>query len=358
MEIKEMNSEQVEARLAEIRSLIDTEDADIEALTSEVDALIDRRDSIKKSAAEKRALLDKVANSDIKPITEIKEGETKIMNAELRNNIYDALAETIKGKATPEQRALLTTDASGVVAVNEIIDEYVWTDWDKSSILSRIRKVYIQGNYKVGYEASATGAVLHPEGSEEAPAEETLTIAYIDFVAQYFKKWITVSDRVMALKGQAFLDYLYDEFGHQLAKALEDAVVAELESSSLTAKVTNPLDSTATVAGLAAISDEATNPVIITNKTIWANIMKARTTAGAKIEDPFEGLEVLFNRTATGLIVVDLDGVVANFPEGESFKYIVDETSLAENDLVKIVGKILVAVHLVRPHGAALVKAA
>lgn len=357
MEIKEMNSEQVEARLAEIRSLIDAEDADIEALTSEVDALIERRDSIKKSAAEKRALLDKVANSDIKPIAEIEERETKTMNAELRNNIYDALAETIKGKATPEQRALLTTDAEGTVAVSEIVGEYVWTDWDKSSILSRIRKVYIPGDYKVAYESSATGAVKHTEGAA-APAEETLVLGTVDFVAQYFKKWIKVSDRVMALKGQAFLNYLYDEFGHQLAKALEDAVVAEIEASALTVKVTNALDSTAAIAGLAAVSDEAANPVIITNKTIWKNIKNERTTAGAKIDDPFEGLEVLFNRTATGLIVVDLDGVVANFPEGESFKFITDETSLAEQDLVKVVGKILGDVHLVRPNGAALVKAA
>lgn len=355
MEINEMTMEQVESRLAEIRSLIDNAE-NVAELNAEVDALIERRESLKAQAAEKRALLEKVATTNVEPIAKIEERTE--MNEEIRSKVYDALAESIKGRATPEQRALLTTDASGVVALSEIVDEYIWTDWDKSPILSRLRKVNIAGNYKVGYEASATGAVLHAEGSANAPAEETLVLNYIDFVAQYYKKWITVSDRVMALKGRVFLDYLYDEFGHQLAKALEDATVAEIEASTLTADVTNPLDSTATVAGLAAISDEATNPVIITNKTIWAAIRNERTTAGSRIEDPFEGLEVLFNRTATGLIVVDLDGVVANFPEGEEFKFIVDETSLAEKDMIKIVGKILAAIHLVRPNGAALVKAA
>jgi len=354
MEIKDMTMEQVESRMAEIKEQIDNAE-NVAKLNAEVDALIERRESLKAQAAEKRALLEKVATTNVEPIAKIEERTE--MNEEIRNKVYDALAESIKGRATPEQRALLTTDASGVVALSEIVDDYIWTDWDKSPILSRLRKVNIAGNYKVGYEASATGAVKHTEGAA-APTEETLVLNYIDFVAQYFKKWITVSDRVMALKGRVFLDYLYDEFGHQLAKALEDATVAEIEASTLTAQVTNPLDSTATVAGLAAISDEATNPVIITNKTIWAAIRNERTTAGSRIEDPFEGLEVLFNRTATGLIVVDLDGVVANFPEGEEFKFIVDETSLAEKDMIKIVGKILAAIHLVRPHGAALVKAA
>ena len=92
------------------------------------------------------------------------------------------------------------------------------------------------------------------------------------------------------------------------------------------------------------------------SKATYVAIKSIRTTAGYRIEDPFEGLEVLFNNNATGVLVGDLDGVVANFPEGMDFKYIVDDRSLAEQDLIKIVGKILVAIHLVRPNGFALVK--
>jgi hypothetical protein len=109
------------------------------------------------------------------------------------------------------------------------------------------------------------------------------------------------------------------------------------------------------MAGFAALSDEAENPVVIVSKSTYAAIKNERTTGGEKIEDPFDGMEVLFNNSVTGMLVGDLDGVVANFPEGEDFKFIVDETSLAERDLVKIVGKILVSIHLVRPNGFAVV---
>lgn len=359
MEIKEMRHADIEERLSAIQTELADENADVEALSAEVDALQERDNALKAEAKEKRSAMEKVAKMNAEVIEE-KEQEKEINMETRKAELMDALAEYIKGTATPEQRALLTTNATGgTVKVSDIVDDYIWTDWEKSSILSRIRKVYVKGNYSVGYEASATGATKHVEGNDATlPTEEVLTLNYINFIAQYYKKWITVSDSVLALKGEAFMRYLMDEFGHQLAMALENAVVAEITASSLTAAVTNPIDNTAAMAGFAALSDEATNPVVILSKTNYAAIMNERTTAGSKIDDPFNGMEVLFNSTVTGMLVGDLDGVVANFPEGEDFKFIIDDKSLAEKDMVKIVGKILADIHLVRPHGFAKVTAA
>ena len=356
MDFKTMETAALEERRAAIITEMETEGADLDALKDEARAILEEIENRRAEAKEKAEIREKVANGAGEVIKTFDEEKNTMTVEERKTEMIDALAEYIKGRATAEQRALLlTTDATGgTVKVSNIVDDFVWTDWDKSQILSRIRKVYVQGNYSVGYEASATGAVKHTEGGN-APTEETLTLAYINFVAQYYKKWIRVSDRVLALKGKAFLDYLFDEFGHQLAVALENAVVAEIEASSLSAKVTNPIDNTAAMAGFAALSDEAANPVVIISKTNYAAIMNARATTGAKIEDPFNGFEVLFNNTVTGMLVGDLDGVIANFPEGEDFKFIVDETSLAEQDLVKIVGKILCDIHLVRPNGFAVV---
>lgn len=357
-EVKDMSIEQLEERKAAIAVEIELDGADLDALENEIrsiNAELERR----KAAEEKRAeIRSAVAAGKGTVIEKVKEEVKTMDNEQRKTEMIDALAEYIKGRATAEQRAMLlsTNVNNGVVKVSDIVDDFIWTDWDNSPILSRIRKVYVQGNYSVGYEASATGAVKHTEGAA-APTEETLTLAYIQFVAQYYKKWIRVSDTVLALKGRAFMDYLMDEFGHQLAIALENAVVAEIAASTLSAKVTNGIDNTAVMAGFARLSDEATNPVVIISKATYAAIMNERATTGAKIEDPFNGFEVLFNNTVTGLLVGDLDGVVANFPEGEDFKFIVDDTSLAEQDLVKIVGKILADIHLVRPNGFAVVTA-
>lgn len=358
MEIKEMSITELMERRQAIATEIDAPEADLDALEAEARSINAEIEARQAEAAKKAEIRDQIAKGAIGTIKE-EHKEDVSMNEEKRSEMFDALAEYIKGNATPEQRALLTTGVTGgVVKVSNIVDDFIWTDWDKSPILSRIRKVYVKGNYSVGYEASATGAAKHTEGDLENPAEETLTLAYINFVEQYFKKWITVSDSVLALKGEAFMRYLLDEFGHQLAIALENAVVAEIEASTLTAAVTNPLDNTAAMAGFAALSDEAVNPVVIISKANYAAIMNERATTGAKIEDPFNGMEVLFNRNVTGMLVGDLDGVVANFPDGEDFKFVIDDKSMAEHDMVKIVGKVLADIHLVRPHGFAKVTAA
>jgi HK97 family phage major capsid protein len=357
MDIKAMTAEELIERRAAIANEVDAPEADLNALEEEVRAINAELEERKAAEAQKEEVRKAVADGAGEVMKKFNNEERKMDKKEERAQLMDALAEYIKGTATEEQRALLTTGVSGgTVKVSNIVDDFIWTDWDKSPILSRIRKVYVKGNYSVGYEASATGAVKHEEG-KNAPAEETLTLKYIEFIAEYFKKWIRVSDTVLALKGEAFMRYLMDEFGHQLAIALENEVVREIEASELSAKVTNPIDNTAAMAGFAALSDEATDPVVIISKTNYAAIMNARATTGAKIEDPFNGFEVLYNNTVAGMLVGDLDGVVANFPEGEDFKFIIDDKSFAEQDLVKIVGKILVAIHLVRPNGFAVVTA-
>ena len=359
MDFTKMTIDELEARKTAIAAEVDNEGADLNALEEEVRGINAEMESRKAAEAKKTEIRSAVASGAGTVIKKFEEEKKEVNIEERKAEMMDALADYIKGTATAEQRALLTTGASGgTVKVSNIVDDFIWTDWDKSPILSRIRKVYVRGNYSVGYEASATGAVKHTEGDMENPAEEVLTLGYINFVEQYYKKWITVSDTVLALKGEAFMRYLLDEFGHQLAIALENAIVAEIASSTISAKVTNAIDNTAAMAGFAALSDEATNPVVIVSKATYANIMNARATTGAKIEDPFNGMEVLFNRNVTGMLVGDLDGVVANFPEGEDFKFVIDDKSLAEHDMVKIVGKILGDIHLVRPNGFAVVTAA
>lgn len=360
MEIKEMQMSDIEQRSAEIEELLKSEDADIDSLTKEVEEMEARKAQILAEVEQrKQEMADALKNA--KEVEEIPQERTNKMDIkEFRNSpeYIDAFAEYIKGNDKEMRTLLLSENVEGTVAIPSIVEDRIWTDWDKSPILSRVRKVFVKGNYRVGYEASATGAVIHTEGAN-APQDETLTLAYIDFVAKYVKKWIKVSDTVLALRGEAFLNYLYDEFGHQIALAIENAIVAELIASSLTAKVTNALDSTAVMAAFARLSDEATNPVAIMSKARYAAILNERTTAGAKIDDPFNGMEVLFNNTLTnGILVVDLDGVVANFPEGLDFKFIFDDKSLAEADLIKIVGKVMMDAHLVRPNGAAYVTAA
>lgn len=366
MNIETMDFEQVEQRSAELEARLSEDNADFEAIESEIKALEERKAVLNKEVEERKAMVQEVLNSGETIETFEKEEVRKKMELrDLKNTpaYIDAFAEYLKGNKK-EMRGLLTENGiadseDGLVnsvAVPTIVEDRIWTDWANKPILSRIRKVFVKGNYKVGYEVSATGAVIHHEG-DGAPSEEELNLAYINFVSEYLKKWIRVSDTVLALRGEAFLNYLYDEFSHQIALAIENYIVAEITASTLTPKV-NVLqyDADTVLKGLAVLSDEAQNPVAIMSKATYAIIKGERTTAGARVDDPFNGLEILFNNSVTGVLVGDLDGVVANFPDGMDFKFIFDDKTLATEDLIRIVGKVLFSAHLVRPNGFAQVK--
>lgn len=359
MEIKEMQMEDIEKRSLEIEEELKKEDADIDSLTKEVEELENRKAEILTEVEARKKEMEEALKSS-KEVEVIETEERKnTMDKEFRNSkeYIDAFAEYIKGDDR-EMRALLTTHVDGDVKVPIYVADRIRTDWENLPILSRVRKVNIKGDYTVQYEADATGAVKHTEGDEQNPAEEVLSLGSVRFINEYYKKWIKVSDTVLALRGEAFLDYLLSEFEHQLGLALENAIVAEIAASPLAAQVTNPIDNTAVMAAFAQLSDEAANPVVIISKANYAAIMNARATTGAKIEDPFNGMEVLFNNTVSGLMVGDLDGVEVNFPDGYDFKYIIDDKTYAEHDLVKIVGKVMAAMHLVQPKGFAVVTAA
>lgn len=296
---------------------------------------------------------------------------------ELRNSAeyIDAYAEYIKSGDASECRTILSENVTGgTIAVPEMVSDIVKTAWDKEGIMSLVKKTYIAGNLKVGFERSATGAVIHEEGTN-APSEETLTLGIVNLVPASIKKWIRVSDEAVDLRGAAFLEYIYNELAYQIAKKAADVLVADIVAGTSTgsatavpvAEVTESTIALGTVANaIAALSDEATNPVVIMNKATYA-AFKAVQYAANFAADPFEGLPVLFNNSLstfaaattgdTYAIVGDLgQGAQANFPNGEEIKFVFDDKSEAEADLVKIVGREYVALGVVGPKSFCKIK--
>ena len=371
MEVNEMTIDQVETRMAEIEVELKADDADLEALNTEADALINRKSELIAQAAEKRALLDKVATMNKQPVAAKPVEEKKSMtNAEVRasKEYIDAYVNYIKKDDDRECRALLTEIVSGQVPVPTYVEDRVRTAWQKNGLMNLVRKTYVKGILKVAFEKSATGAVIHTEGST-APSEETLTLGVVTLTPASIKKWITISDEVMDLKGEAFLDYIYDEITYQIVKKAQTELIAKV--TALTASATASAPAVGVTAGspsvgivaecLGKLSDEAANPVIVMNKASWSAFKAAQYAANYAI-DPFEGLPVHFDNsmpaytsstatTVTWMIVGDFgQGAQANFPNGAEVTLKFDDTSLAESDLVKIVGREYVGLGIVADH--------
>ena len=76
MEIKDMTMNDVNARMSEVKELLNTEGADVEALSAEVDELITRKQQIETEATAKRELREKVAGA-VLPVIEKTEEKKK-----------------------------------------------------------------------------------------------------------------------------------------------------------------------------------------------------------------------------------------------------------------------------------------
>lgn len=365
MNFKEMTCEQLEERRKAIREEMMAEDADLEALDEEVRGIVEELEARKAEAAKKAEIRAKIADGAGKVIETGKPEERKIPTMEeIRNSkaYIDAYAEYIKNEDDTECRALLSENATtGTIPVPEFVYDIVKTAWDREGITRRVRKSYIQGNLKVGFEISGSDATVHTEGSGEV-AEETLVLGTVTMIPKSIKKWISISDEAMDLRGEAFLRYIYDELTYKIAKKAADELIAKIEACGTVSTTTCPgvpkiVSTTVSVSLVASamsqLSDEAANPIVMMNKATWAKFKAAQYAGGFNV-DPFEGLEVEFNNTIksfdvattgqTWLIVGDLDqGALMNFPNGEDINFKFDDISLATSDLVKVIGRMFVA---------------
>lgn len=371
-EIMALDMDSVEARMAEIGQIIETadDDTDLEALSAELDMIKARKEAI---VEERKAEVQAVLAGEGEEVKEITIKEERTMDLkEIRSSesYIDAYAEYLKSNDDKECRSLLTVNASGVVPVPTLVEDIVRTAWEREGIMSRVKKTYMKGNLQVGFEISADGAVIHTEGAA-APSEEKLVLGIVSLIPASIKKWITISDEALDLKGEAFLRYIYDELTYQIAKKAADTLIEKIVACgtvstntpatnvAVAAISTNTISLGLVAQAIAELSDEAANPVIIMNKATWASF-KAVQANGNYGYDPFEGLDVVFNNSLpafsaattgeTFAIVGDLAvGAQANFPAGDEITIKFDDLSLAEADLVKIVGREYVGMGVVAP---------
>ena len=367
---------EIEQRAKEITAALEAPEADLNALEEEARGIAEEMTAINMQLDELKAEAEKA--EEIRNAVANGAGETKekmeertMTELEIRNSpeYIEAYANYIKTGKDEEVRSLLTTNATaatGYVPVPTLVDDIVRHAWENENILSRIRKTNFVGNVKVAFELSADGAYLHAEGST-APTEESLTLGIVELKPVNIKKWITISDEMMEATGEGFLRYVYEELAYQVMKKLSYDIVNDIAGAANTTNQSNAVGipkvnkdpglNTINEA-VNSLSDEAQNIVVIMNPLTKTNF-QAAYAAGNFAVDPFAGLPVItsgklpaFDTASandTYAIVGDLSAVQANFPAGEGMKLIKDEYSLAEKDLVKLVGRIFCGHDVVAP---------
>lgn len=383
MNLTEMNErlEAIDAELSNIVAQIDEpvegeERAETEELETRSNELMEERQNIladiekaeAEIAEEKRAMEEVIANKEVIELE--KREDTKMTDMEIRNSAeyIDAYAEYLKTGDDSECRALLTENGTnGTIAVPELVDDLVRNAWEKNEITRRVKKTYLKGNLKINFEISGSDAVVPGEG--QAASEETLVEGMVTMIPEMITKWVKVSKEAYKMRGEAFIRYLYDELAYQISRKAVKILLTKIIACgtvSTTTCVSVPVVVSTTVGagviakGMAKLSDQAENPVVLINRESWGDFMAAKY-AGNFDADPFEGLPVLFSNQITAFtaattgvpyaIVGDLEtGAQFNFPDGEEIEFIFDEVTDAASNLIRVYGSEYVAIDVVAPN--------
>ena len=354
---------EIETRKAAILQEMEQEGADLDALKKEMDELRENTQQVREAAAKAEETRKAIASgaAGIK-IGETHEAETPAKTLdEIRSSkeYVDAFARylTSKNGDDKELRALLGLNApsGGQVPVPSLVDPIIKTAWENDQILSRVNKTGFKGNLLSAFERAADPAYEHLEGTT-AITEEDLTLGVVELKPKMIKKFIRVSDEVIATGGEALVSYVYRELTYRVLKLLKEKCIADIAGASTShsssavgiPKIAGAPSLTIVPEAEANLSDEAENVVVIINRLSSAAFNDAKV-AGNFAVDPYDGLTVLYTSAlpaystasdnAVWMIVGDLNGEHVNYPEGEGVITKYDDITEAEADMVKIHGR-------------------
>ena len=384
--MSEKTYEELIERRTVLAAAMDQEDADLDAIEKEMREINEEIETRRAAEEERKAV--EMKREELRKLVANGAGETReeyeakkekkempdIKEIRSSKEYMNAWAEGIKTGRYDECRRLLTENApalnvgegDGVVPVPTYVEDRIQGIFERNDVLSRVRRTFFRGNLKVGFEVSSTGAAVHFEGGE-AIDDEQLIIGTVEIIASMIKKTILISDELIDMKGQEFLDYVFDEFENKIESTLAGLVIAAIlgaPATSTTTEVGVPVASVASLTldvvaqALAQLTNTVTDPVIVMNRATYVAFRAEQINANYAF-DPFEGLPILYSSELpaladaqagdTWLIVGDLSAVTCNFPAGDQVKFIYDPYTNAPADLVRITGRLYVGVGLTTP---------
>ena len=359
--MKYKTMKEIEERKAQILQEMEKEGADLEALKKEMDELRENAQQIRDTAAKaeetRKAIASGAAGIVIGETRKAEQAAKTVDEIRGSKEYMEAFARYLVSEDDRECRALLTDNAAsgGQLPVPTLVDTIIRTAWENDAILSRVRKTAFKGNLKVPFERAADPAYEHGEGTT-AITEEDLTLGVVELKPVMIKKFIRLSDEIVAIGGEPLVDYVYRELAHQIIKLLSSKVIADIAGASTShsssaigiPKIAGEPSLTVVPEAEANLTDEATDVVVIINRLTSAAFNAARV-AGNFAVDPYDGLAVLYTSAlpaystasdnAVWMIVGDLNGAQVNYPEGEGIINKWDDVSEAEADMVKVHGR-------------------
>lgn len=228
IDFSEMNTEQIEARKAELLTELETPETrdalsteDLEARMAEVIAIDAEIESRKAAAAEEARKAEEAAQMKGKQIIESEERKMFEVNTP---EYRDFWLRKLQGNLTPEERTGETYTSSNSNAVPTIVADKFFEKMKKlAPMLSEITLMQVAGNLKFVAEGTRNAASKHSENVDGSVADDT-TVA-VTLGGFEFMKLIKISRTAKLMSVDAFENWIIEMLAGDIARAIDDYII-------------------------------------------------------------------------------------------------------------------------------------
>lgn len=229
---------QIEARLSQIRTEMDQDGADLEALSNEVDTLIAERGQLKQGAETRAALLRKIGTGAVgNPLPGMQlpgdpeqRSETytidspEYRSAWLKGLLNNSTVGRVEPLTEAEQRAFTTVAGSAGAAIptqtaNTILEKVT----QYAPLLSKINLLRVPGMVTFAVEDTVNAAAYHTENATIADSNDKLKSVTLS--AYEITKKIPISKSVMLMSITAFETWLVDSLARSIADKISETIL-------------------------------------------------------------------------------------------------------------------------------------
>ena len=287
-EIRVLTIDGVEQRIAAIRTEMESESADIDALTSEVDALEARRTELRKQAQRRAALRSRIAAGTEGTVTrafaadntDTPEQSYNCSSPEYRTAWLKNMAVRdgvhLLGEMTKQERAAYTMTTANTAApvpteiMNRIVDlvqssTAIYSDATKSGMTSGFAIPRIK-SIKQG-DAKET-----PEGVANDDEQDTWDQLSLDGVE--IKKHLVITRKMTWQSIAAFETWIAEHLARRIGNAKDKRCITQLDSTTYGIDTDNVLtdqayDDAAIRGIMAKVKEEGVRCVYANSNTVW-----------------------------------------------------------------------------------------
>lgn len=303
-----MNLEQINARLAEIRSLLDggSADLDIDALTAEANRLIAERNRLMGAEQRRQNLRNLVAGgagevirsgigaaAPAQPAENRGADSMEYRNAWLKNLARDNQGNMLLGAMTAEERAAFTftTENTGSVVPVMVLDRIAELVRVSAPLLADSTLTNFARGFGVPrHKAIAQGdAKATAEGVANEDEQDNFDLLALD--GEEVKKHIEMSKKMQIQSIDAFYTWVTTHLAERIRAAKERICIERLDNEEVGIAAANKLDEAALtddviLKAMGLIVSGGAKSIYANNATIWNKIAKLKDEKGDKLFIP------------------------------------------------------------------------